>query len=403
MDTTPQASQNLGNTIPPTRQQPAESDEIDLKDLFIKIWTQRKLILVVTAIAIVIGLLVAFLSPVEYSASCTVVPQQTEKSGGNLAGIASMMGVNMGSGMSGETLSPTVYPNIVKSAPYCSDIMQTKITTKKSSVPITLYEYYTEDEYRDKNLFSIIAKYTIGLPGTILSAITSNDSDDLGQAIYSDTITGKVISLSEDERKVYEIISNNIQLELNSKDGYIVLGYSFGEPEAVAQITQNLYTTLDKYVRNYKAQKAEDNLIFVQSSYEDARADFLRKQSELAAFQDANRDLSTASARAILRRLNSEYDIAFTVYNELAKQLEQAKLAVKQSIPVLTVIDPVVVPNQKSAPRRAMILIVFTFLGFIIGIGWVFIKPFIDDLRSSVRTAHPSPSEQPIFKKEEND
>lgn len=402
MDTTPQASQNLGNTIPPTRQQPAESDEIDLKDLFIKIWTQRKLILVVTAIAIVIGLLVAFLSPVEYSASCTVVPQQTEKSGGNLAGIASMMGVNLGSGMSGETLSPTVYPNIVKSAPYCSDIMQTKITTKKSSVPITLYEYYTEDEYRDRNLFSIIAKYTIGLPGTILSAITSNDSEDLGQAIYSDTITGKVISLSEDERKVYEIISNNIQLELNSKDGYIVLGYSFGEPEAVAQITQNLYTTLDKYVRNYKAQKAEDNLIFVQSSYEDARADFLRKQSELAAFQDANRDLSTASARAILRRLNSEYDIAFTVYNELAKQLEQAKLAVKQSIPVLTVIDPVVVPNQKSAPRRAMILIGFTFLGFIIGIGWVFIKPFIDDLRSSVRSAHPSPSEQPIFK-EEND
>ena len=402
MDTTPQASQNLGNTIPPTRQQPAESDEIDLKDLFIKIWTQRKLILVVTAIAIVIGLLVAFLSPVEYSASCTVVPQQTEKSGGNLAGIASMMGVNLGSGMSGETLSPTVYPNIVKSAPYCSDIMQTKITTKKSSVPITLYEYYTEDEYRDRNLFSIIAKYTIGLPGTILSAITSNDSEDLGQAIYSDTITGKVISLSEDERKVYEIISNSIQLELNSKDGYIVLGYSFGEPEAVAQITQNLYTTLDKYVRNYKAQKAEDNLIFVQSSYEDARADFLRKQSELAAFQDANRDLSTASARAILRRLNSEYDIAFTVYNELAKQLEQAKLAVKQSIPVLTVIDPVVVPNQKSAPRRAMILIVFTFLGVIIGIGWVFIKPFIDDLRSSVRTAHPSPSEQPIFK-EEND
>lgn len=402
MDTTPQASQNLGNTIPPTRQQPAESDEIDLKDLFIKIWTQRKLIFVVTAIAIVIGLLVAFLSPVEYSASCTVVPQQTEKSGGNLAGIASMMGVNLGSGMSGETLSPTVYPNIVKSAPYCSDIMQTKITTKKSSVPITLYEYYTEDEYRDRNLFSIIAKYTIGLPGTILSAITSNDSEDLGQAIYSDTITGKVISLSEDERKVYEIISNNIQLELNSKDGYIVLGYSFGEPEAVAQITQNLYTTLDKYVRNYKAQKAEDNLIFVQSSYEDARADFLRKQSELAAFQDANRDLSTASARAILRRLNSEYDIAFTVYNELAKQLEQAKLAVKQSIPVLTVIDPVVVPNQKSAPRRAMILIVFTFLGVIIGIGWVFIKPFIDDLRSSVRSAHPSPSEQPIFK-EEND
>ena len=386
MDTAPQAPQNSGNnTNSSIPKQPIESDEIDLKDLFIKIWAQRKLILIVTGIAIVIGLLVAFLSPVEYSASCTVVPQQTEKSGGNLAGIASMMGVNLGSGMSGETLSPTVYPNIVKSAPFCSDIMQTKIITEKSSVPITLYEYYTEDKYKNKNLLSIIAKYTIGLPGTILSAIAPNDSKYLGQTIYSDSITGKVISLSEDERKVYEIISNNIQLELNSKDGYIVLGYTFGEPEAVAQITQSLYTTLDRYVRNFKAQKEEDNLRFVQSSYKDARNDFLTKQANLAAFQDANRDLASATSRSTLQRLTSEYDIAFTVYNELAKQLEQAKLAVKQSTPVLTVIDPVVVPNQKSAPRRAMILVVFTFLGLILGIGWVFVEPFLHDLKTSVK------------------
>ena len=384
MDTTPQAQQNLGNTIPPTHQQPAESDEIDLKDLFVKIWSQRKLILIITGVALAIGLLVAFLSPVEYTASCTVVPQQTDKGGGNIAGIASMMGMNLGSGMSGETLSPTVYPNIVKSATYCSDIMQTKIKIKKSAAPVTLYEYYSNEKYQNKNLLSLLAKYTIGLPGTILSAFHSDNSEDT-PTVYSDTVTGRVITLSKKERKIYETISKSIQLEINSKEGYIVLGYTFGEPEAVAQITQSLYTTLDRYVRNFKAQKEEDNLRFVQSSYKDARNDFLTKQANLAAFQDANRDLASATSRSTLQRLTSEYDIAFTVYNELAKQLEQAKLAVKQSTPVLTVIDPVVVPNQKSAPRRAMILVVFTFLGLILGIGWVFVEPFLHDLKDSVK------------------
>ena len=59
MDTAPQAPQNSGNnTNSSIPKQPIESDEIDLKDLFIKIWAQRKLILIVTGIAIVIGLLV---------------------------------------------------------------------------------------------------------------------------------------------------------------------------------------------------------------------------------------------------------------------------------------------------------------------------------------------------------
>jgi uncharacterized protein involved in exopolysaccharide biosynthesis len=359
------------------------SDEIDLKDIIRQLWVKRKFILITTGIFLLLGIFIAFTSPVAYTASCTLVPQSTQRQGGNLSGLASMMGVNLGAAASGETLSPTVYPTIVKSVPFCREIMKTPITVEKSSGAITLYDYYTDKKYQPKNLIQGVKKYTIGLPGTIFSSLRSGKSSS-PPSVYTDTITGQVIMLSADERRVISNIQTNIQFESNSKEGYVKLGYTFAEPEAAAVVSQQLYNVLEKYVKNFKAQKQLDNLQFVEASYAEARKDFLQKQINLAAFQDANRGLITATARTTERRLSSEYDIAFTVYNELAKQLEQAKLAVKESTPMLTVIDPVVVPQQKSAPRRSMILAVFLFLGLVIGIGWVLIKPFFQDIRESV-------------------
>lgn len=361
------------------------SEEIDLRDLIVQLWKGRKFILTVTGIFFIVGIFVAFTSPVSYTASCTVVPQTGQKGGNNLGGLASMMGVNLGSSSTGEILSPAMYPQIVKSVPFCCELMQTPIPVKKSPTSITLYDYYTDKQYQPKSLLKWVKKYTVGLPGVILSTIRKSGPIDEAPVAYTDTVIGKIISLTPKERNAISAIQQNILFESNPKGGYIKLGYTFAEPEAAAAIADNLFKTLEKYVKNYKAQKQQDNLLFVEWSYTEARNDFLQKQGNLAAFQDANRGLVSAVARATERRLSSEYDIAFTVYNELAKQLEQAKLALKESTPVLTVIDPVVVPQQSSEPRRYMIMVVFLLLGLIIGMGWVLVKPFVQDIAKEVK------------------
>lgn len=365
-------------------------DEIDLKEIVVKLWQKRKFILIVTGISFLLGLFIAFTSPVSYTASCTLVPQSSQKQGGNLGGLAAMMGVNIGANVSGETLSPLVYPQIVKSVPFCQEVMLTPISVSKSPNKISLYEYYTDKQYQPKSILQGVKKYTIGLPGVLLSAMRSGKSSDESAVSYTDSISDKIISLTKEERMVVGIIQGNIQFESNPKEGYVKLGYSFVEPEAVAAITNNMFNMLEKYVKNYKVQKVQDNLQFVEASYLEARKDFLRKQADLAAFQDANRGLATATARTTERRLSSEYEVAFTVYNELAKQLEQAKLAVKESTPVLTVIDPVVVPQAKSAPRRTMIMAVFLLLGMIVGVGWVLMKPFVLDIRKGIADTNPN-------------
>ena len=71
--------------------------------------------------------LVALFSPKEYTAGCTMVPQSGDKKvGGNLSGLASMVGINLGGASGGEVLSPTIYPKIVASIPFKKDLMATR-------------------------------------------------------------------------------------------------------------------------------------------------------------------------------------------------------------------------------------------------------------------------------------
>ena len=73
------------------------------------------------------------------------------------------------------------------------------------------------------------------------------------------------------------------------------------------------------------------------------------------------------------------------MYSELASKLEQAKINVKETTPILTVINPVTVPLEKSKPRRALILFGWTFFGVVLGMGAVLVLPSVAEITGSER------------------
>ena len=66
---------------------PVEEDTIDLIEILQKLWVKRKLILIVTGAAMVLGLFVALLTPNQYTASCTLVPQTGERRTGEVLAV----------------------------------------------------------------------------------------------------------------------------------------------------------------------------------------------------------------------------------------------------------------------------------------------------------------------------
>lgn len=350
-----------------------QEEEIDLVEVIRKLWKNRKLIIQVTVVFMVLGILVALLSPKEYSAGCTMVPQTGDKkAGGSLSGLASMVGINLGSMGGGEVLAPTIYPKIISSIPFKKDLMATPLTFEGYDQPITLFDYYTKDEYKKFSLFGTISKYTIGLPGLIIGAIRGEDTTSVVVGEGS-----KIQSLTKDEKQVSEMLDKMVSLNVNDKDGYVQLTASMAEPLAVAQLAQQAQKLLQEYITRFKVEKVQFNLDFVQNQFDKARLRYEEKQEGLARFRDANKSFSSAVAKTQEEMLQNEYNLAYGVYSELAKQLEQAEIAVNETTPILTVVEPVVVPMERSKPKRALICILFTFLGGFAGIGLVLALPFV--------------------------
>ena len=75
-----------------------------------------------------------------------------------------------------------------------------------------------------------------------------------------------------------------------------------------------------------------------------------------------------------------------SVFQELAGQVEQAKIQVNKDTPIFTIIEPVSVPLERSKPKRSMMVIIWTFLGGVFSVGWVLVKSpaqqIIKELRS---------------------
>lgn len=355
---------------PPTK---SSEIEIDLLELGRKLWDNRRFILKVTAIFAAIGLFVAIFSAKEYTSSVTMVPQISDgkSKAGGLAGLAAMAGVNLGDMGGGDVLSPKIYPMIMQSVLFQKDLMQTKVKFDNIPHEITLYDYYTNADYQPFNLFASIRKYTIGLPGVIIKAI-KGDSPSSPVTRHSSLY----LQLSQKESGVAKLLSSKVSLAINEKEGTLMLTANMPEALASTQVVEATRLLLQKYITEFKIDKVKQNMEFIAERYTEAKRNFELKQQQLASFRDANRNVISAMTQAQGERLNGEYSLYYGVYSELAKQLEQAKIKVKDAQPILTVIEPAVIPIRPVSTRNMMIMLVFIFGGFAISVGYVLMLKF---------------------------
>jgi len=357
------------NTKPVT---PIADDEIDLIALAKTFWSGRRTVLISILICGILGFFIAIFSSKEFVATTIMVPSGSDAGSklGGLGGLAAMAGINIGSATSSE-LSPTVYPQIVSSLPFQLELMKTTLNFSELKEPISFYDYYTRNQTPN-----LLLKYTIGLPGIILTTIKGKQPEKL---ITSEE--NRPFELSDKQRDVRQILSKLISLETNAKEGTITLSAKMTEARPAAQLGQRAQELLQQYIIEFKIKKAKANLDFIQQRYDETAQKYETAQQRLAAFSDRNKNVSLATAKTEEERLRSQYNLIYGIYSELAKQLEQAKIQVKQDTPVFTIIEPISVPTIRSKPNRPMILFIWLFLGGVIGTGIIFGRDYYGTIK----------------------
>ncbi|MPQ46445.1 exopolysaccharide biosynthesis protein [Marinifilum sp. N1E240] len=352
-------------------------DEIDLIQLAKTLWEGRRTVIKTTLIFMLLGLFIAIFSAKEYTASTTMVPQSAEggsKLGGSLGGLAAMAGINLGSMGGGSDIPPTLYPKILASIPFQKELMQTPLSIEGQIEKVTFAEYYLE--IKKPGLLGYIKKYTIGLPGVIIGALKGDALTPL-----SGQENDNLLTISEDDKILMELLSEQLSLEVNDKDGYVSISARMHEARPAAEMVQRAQILLQEAITDFKIKKAKDQMAFVEERHIEKEAAFTAVQNKLARFRDQNKNVSTAMAQTQLERLQSEFAMASSVYTELAKQLESQKIQVKEDTPVFTVIEPVSIPLERTKPIRSMILIMWTFFGGIVGFGMVFGREFLGSIK----------------------
>ena len=81
-----------------------------------------------------------------------------------------------------------------------------------------------------------------------------------------------------------------------------------------------------------------------------------------------------------LQQLESEYQLQQNILINLASEYNNNKIKLNKDTPIFSVIDEVSVPNKRSKPRRGLIIIVYTFLGLILSVGFIIVKDPVIDL-----------------------
>jgi uncharacterized protein involved in exopolysaccharide biosynthesis len=69
--------------------------------------------------------------------------------------------------------------------------------------------------------------------------------------------------------------------------------------------------------------------------------------------------------------MEAELSIAQTVYTELARQYEQARLKVQERTPVFKVLEPPKIPVLRTSPKRTLMVLVYALAGLAMGMLYV--------------------------------
>lgn len=404
MATETQYSELSGTPQTTNRKSPGvahDEEEISLLDLLIVLAERRRTILYVTAGFAVIAVIVSLLLPKSYTAMVTLLPPQQNSSVGSM--LASQLG-NLGSmaALAGGSLG-LKSPNDMYVAMFRSETVEDAM----------INDFHLMAEYHAKLLSD--ARKAFEKHSTVdgngkdgLLHITVQDHDPKRAAEMANTYVAEFHHLSEhlalteaQQRRMFfegqleqaknkladaeEALKKTQQttglIQLDAQARALIESAAALRAQIAAKEVQ--IQAMQTYATGQNAQ-----LIEAQQELESLRAQL----SALGGSEDNADSLIVPKGKVpeagleYVRRLR---DVKYyeTIFEILARQFEVAKLDEAKEGAVVQVVDPAIVPDRKSSPKRGLIVIVATAAGLFIGVLAALFQAGLARLRSDPEAA----------------
>ncbi len=356
--------------------------EATLIDVLTQLAYRKWLIAKVTGIAMLAGVVLCFLLPVRYTATTKIMPpQQTQSAasllmsqltsvgGGSLAAIA-------GGGL-GLKNPNDIYVGLLTSRPVADAIIE------KFRL---LSAYHAKDMTAARKKLADATQVASEKNGFIAISVTDKDKTRVAEMANAYTaelrdLTQKLAVTEASQRRLFY----EDQLK-QAKDALVSAQLAFQQVQQQKGLVE-LDAQAKAMIEGLAALRAQvaAKQVEVQAlrSYStEHNPDMQLAERELASLQAEETRLEQRSPSpgiaglglenvpaAGLEYLRAEHELAYrqALFDMLMKQYDAARLDEAKDAAIIQVVEPAIEPDRKSSPKRALILLLFTFLGLFAG------------------------------------
>lgn len=371
-------------------------NDIDLIDLFLILWNEKKTILIITLCFLGLGIFHYSFGPKEYISEAMLLRESDRSFDPGLSFFQQFgfLGSAQQQAITADGSSASI-PDILGSVDFQSRFLLEEVEFSTIGSSMSLYDYfveYYEPPYRSK-VYNTVQNYTIYLPLTLYRKV-QGFFRRWGNKSVQNTLDASVPLINDEELRIL-IVSPQLmglvsqmasRIEITTEGSLIKSAIRLPDPKAAADANAILIDRIQEYLINNRIEKARQDLGYVEGLQGQSRDRYEEAQLELATFRDENRGSLTATASTELERLQDEKNRLSSVYSNLSIRLEEARLKLQEDTPVFTMFQKPILPNQSTA-SSIFILPAFLVFGFSFGIIWVLAVKIFKAIRQRVQTS----------------
>ncbi|WP_306535468.1 Wzz/FepE/Etk N-terminal domain-containing protein [Geobacter sp.] len=379
---------------PMRNEQIVEEDEINLLELLQVLVRRKRLIIVMCAVAALLSVAYSLTLPNIYTATARVLPPQKD-GGGGLSAMLGQAGALAGlAGVGGLGGGADLYVGILKSRSVADAVIK-KLDLQK--------ELKTKTPDESRAALQGMVKIQAGKDGIISVAADSNNPqlaarlantfvDELGKKSVELNLTKAGTERIFLEKRL-DVVRTDLKKAEEAIRGFQEKNRAF-KVDAQATATIEGAAKLKAEIVSKEVQLASLRSFQTNENPEvkAVEAALAKLRGQLGALTGGGRSndlmLSAGSMPGLgleYVRLMREVKTQEAIFEQLTKQYEMAKLGEAKDSSSIQVLDEAVVPQQKSKPKRSLIVILSTVTAFFVGIFIAFFQEYTQKMSDEDR------------------
>ena len=329
-----------------------ELEVIDLRVIFKKIWTNRKLYYKVLPVTFVLSCAFILCFPRYYRSSLSLAPEIGSATGlgGTIGSLASSFGFDLGAMETADAINPMLYPDLMDDNGFVVGLFDLPVASKDGEIKCSYYDYLTKHQ---KHPFW-------AYPVQWIKRLFQDNADKGNQSKLNP------YRLTKKQDEVCKTIRDNISISIDKKTSVISIEVEAQDPLISKTLADSVKGRLQTFITDYRTNKARIDERYYKKLVDEAKAEYEKARRLYGSYSDSNMEMVLESYRAKQTDLENDMQLKYNTYTTLMAQYQMAKAKVQERTPAFTLVQGAAVPIKPAGPKRMLFVLGMCFLALLV-------------------------------------